>query len=199
MASIKKVSRVMNIALPLLLLIFGSLSFWLMTDSSLKWYIKTACISTFCVFTIIFWSTIHSFLGWPADEDDIPEIVRVHWVVIKEPNKHTEYEGAIYFLLESAQEETSTLRKFFGYKGTDKEPRLYGLPYSREMHERLAREMIPKLKRGLPVVGRLTQGKGKGKKRRGEQKSKDGGSESQDQEWHFHELRPSDFLNKPTD
>ena len=63
----------MNISLPILLLIFGSLSFWLMTESSLKWYIKTACISTFCIFTVIFWSTINSFLGWPADENDVPE------------------------------------------------------------------------------------------------------------------------------
>ena len=99
----------MNISLPILLLIFGSLSFWLMTESSLKWYIKTACISTFCIFTVIFWSTINSFLGWPADENDVPEIVRIHWIVIKEPNKQTGYEGDIFFLLESVEKETNII------------------------------------------------------------------------------------------
>ena len=192
----------MNIALPILLLIFGTISFWLLAESSLKWYIKTACISTFCLFTIIFWSSIGSFLGWPAHEDDMPETVRVHWVVIKEPNKFTEYEGAIYFLIESTEDETNPILKFFGYKKSDNEPRLFGLPYSREMHERVAREMIPKLKNGQPVVGKFMKGqKERGNsKRAGKDKgdSKGDGSESQEQEWHFHELRPSDILKKPT-
>ena len=190
----------MNISLPILLLMFGGLSFWLMTESSLKWYIKTACISTFCIFTVIFWTTIHSYLGWPADENDIPETVRVHWVVIKEPNKQTGYKGDIFFLLESAHEEKSTIRKFFGYKKSDKEPRLYGLPYDRKLHEDLAKNMIPKLKSGQPIVGKITKKiPGKSEKAKGKIKSKGGGSESQAQQWHFHELRPSEFLRKPTD
>ena len=44
----------MNIALPVLLLIFGGLTFWLLNESSLKWYFKTVCISVFCIFTVIF-------------------------------------------------------------------------------------------------------------------------------------------------
>ena len=91
----------MNIALPILLLVFGGLSFWILTESTVKWYIKTACISIFCLFTVIFWSTIHSFLGWPANEQDMPEKILIHWVIIKEPNKLTEFDGAIYILLES--------------------------------------------------------------------------------------------------
>ena len=97
----------MNIALPILLLVFGGLTFWVLTESSLKWYLKAACISTFCLFTIVFWSSIHSFLGWPALEDDIPEKVLIHWVIIKEPNKFTKSKGRIYVLLESAGESES--------------------------------------------------------------------------------------------
>ena len=70
------------------------------------------------------------------------------------------------------------------------------------MHERLARNMIPKLKSGQPVVGKLSLRAKKpelsfqpGKAKRN---SKGDGSESQEQEWHFHELRPSDILEKPT-
>ena len=191
----------MNIALPILLLMFGSLSFWLLTESSLKWYIKTACISMFCFFTVLFWTTLNSFLGWPANEEDVPEIVRIHWVIINEPNKHTEDPGAIYFLLESAQEDDRhSISKFFGYREGSNEPRLFGIPYDRELHEHLSKNVISKLKKGQTVVGKLS--KKAGKLSRGDdnkEKSEGGGSESQAQQWHFHELRPSDFLQKPTD
>ncbi len=57
---------------------------------------------------------------------------------------------------------------------------------------------MDKLKKGQPVVGKLSGKKpGDGKKGENNQKTKGGGSESQEQEWHFHELRPSDFLHKP--
>ena len=32
----------MNIALPILLLVFGGLSFWILTESKVKWYVKTS-------------------------------------------------------------------------------------------------------------------------------------------------------------
>jgi len=152
----------MNIALPILLLVFGGLSFWVLNESNLKWYFKTVCITTFCVFTIIFWSSIHTFLGWPAMESDVPEKVVIHWVIIKEPNKFTKSNGRIYVLAESMGEaEASFLARFFGYKKEKIEPRLYGLEYSRNLHEQLEKGIIPKLKMGQPVVGRLKKAKPK--------------------------------------
>jgi len=191
----------MNIALPILLLVFGSLTFWVLNESQLKWYIKSACISVFCIFTIIFWSSISSFLGWPADEDDVPKKILIHWVIIKEPNKFTEFDGAIYVLLESIEKsEDNKILKFFGYKKDITEPRLYGLSYSRELHERLEKGVMGKLKSGRPVAGKLNKGKGKGKKgKKGESKSdkKGDGSESQKTKWEFHELLPSEIHTKP--
>ena len=189
----------MNIALPLLLLIFGGLTLWLLTESQLKWYFKIACIATFCIFTTIFWSTIHSYLGWPANEDDMPEKILMHWVIIKEPNKFTDFEGAIYILAESAEKETGSLRKVFGYNKDIIEPRLYQLKYNRSLHEHLQRGVIPRLRAGQPVFGKLTKdilppGVGNGD-RKG--KGKGDGSESQEQEWHFHELLPSEIHQKP--
>ena len=173
----------MNIALPILLLVFGGLTFWVLTESSLKWYIKTACISTFCLFTIVFWSSIHSFLGWAALEDDIPEKVLIHWVIIKEPNKFTKFNGRIYVLAESVGgADSNFLARFFGYRKEKIEPRLYGLKYSRQ-----------------PVAGKLSKDKaGEGIKGKGKlTKGKGGGSESQEQEWQFHELLPSEIHKKP--
>ena len=193
----------MNIALPILLLVLGALTLWLLNESSIKWYFKTACISVFCVFTVIFWSSIYTFLGWPALERDAPDKVLLHWVIIKEPNEVTESKGRIYFLVESGKYSApDPFAKFFGYKKENVEPRLYGLKYNRELHERLEKNIIPKLKKGQPVLGQLTKGEGeKGKskvsgKNEGEGKRGEGG-ESQHQDWQFHELRPSDIQRKP--
>jgi hypothetical protein len=191
----------MNTALPILLLVFGGLSFWVLNESKLKWYFKSACITAFCIFTIVFWSSIHTFLGWPALEEDMPDGVLIHWVIVKEPNKITKSKGRIYILLESVKNtDDNFLARFFGYKKEKIEPRLYGLKYDRDLHEQLEKGVMPKLRKGQPVLGKLTKQKesgreGKGGKGKGEDKG--GGSESQEQEWKFHELRPSEIHRKP--
>lgn len=191
----------MNIALPILLLVFGALTFWILNESKLRWYFKAACITTFCLFTVVFWTSIHTFLGWPAEEGDMPNKVLIHWVIIKEPNKAKEFEGAVYILLESVEEiKANKVAKFFGYNKNGLEPRLFELKYSRELHEQLEK-IRKKLQSGQPVVGELSKGEGgnKGKKGNGKNNNKKGGgSESQEQDWHFHELRPSDIHEKPT-
>ena len=190
----------MNIALPILLLVFGGLTFWILNESKLKWYLKTACITTFCLFTIIFWTSIHTFLGWPADEEDVPNKILIHWVIVKEPNKFEEFDAGIFILLETMEKpKANRVARFFGYGKNKMEPRLFGLKYSRELHEQLEK-VKGRLKQGQPVAGKLTkEGKnGKGKKGQGKQgDKKGGGSESQEQDWQFHELRPSDNQQKP--
>jgi len=190
----------MNIALPILLLVFGGLTFWILNESKLKWYLKTACITTFCLFTIIFWTSIHTFLGWPADEEDMPNKILIHWVIVKEPNKFEEFDGGIFILLETMEElKANRVARFFGYGKNKMEPRLFGLKYSRELHEQLEK-VKGRLKQGQPVAGKLTKEgeNGKGKKGQGKQgDKKGGGSESQEQDWQFHELRPSDIHQKP--
>ena len=190
----------MNIALPILLLVFGGLTFWILNESKLKWYLKTACITTFCLFTIIFWTSIHTFLGWPADEEDVPNKILIHWVIVKEPNKFEEFDGGIFILLETMEKpKANRVARFFGYGKNKMEPRLFGLKYSRELHEQLEK-VKGRLKQGQPVAGKLTkEGKnGKGKKGQGKQgDKKGGGSESQEQDWQFPELRPSDIHQKP--
>ena len=191
----------MNIALPVLLLVFGGLSFWILTESNIKWYIKTACISGFCLFTVGFWSSIHSFLGWPANEDDMPEKVLIHWVIIKEPNKLTDPKGSISILLQSAEKpKGNSLSKMFGYKVEGLEPRLFKLKYNRKLHEKL--ENIKEgLGKGQPFMGKLKkadqQGKAKGNKGKSDSKKDGDGSESQEQVWELHELRPSEIQGKP--
>lgn len=161
----------MNIALPVLLLVFGGLSFWILTESNIKWYIKTACISVFCLFTVVFWSSIHSFLGWPANEDDMPEKVLIHWVIIKEPNKLTDPKGSISILLQSAEKpKGNSLSKMFGYKVEGLEPRLFKLKYNRKLHEKL--ENIKEgLGKGQPFMGKLKRQISKGKPKETKEKA----------------------------
>lgn len=194
----------MNITFPLLLLVFGGLTFWLLSDSKLKWYFKVICISSFCFFTIVFWTTLHSFLGWPAKETDMPEKVNIHWVVIKEPNKLSGFLGKIYFILESSEEsKMNSFLRFFGYKPSMIEPREFELAYSRKLHEQINSEILPRLKNGQVVRGKMAKGEGsgEGKGKRGEGKGKKGYvGESQDQEWVFHNLRPGEIQQKdPSD
>ena len=191
----------MNIALAVLLLVVGAFTFWILNESLLKWYIKTALISCFCIFTITFYSLIHTFLGWAADQDDIPEKIAIHWVIIKEPNKLTGFEGKIYILLESIDvKNKNVFLKFLGYRNSSMEPRLHGVEYSRSLHEELAKNVMPKNKKGQPVAGKLKKGEKKGaaKDGNGKKKAEEGdGSESQDQDWEFHELLPSEIHQKP--
>ena len=187
----------MNIALPILLLVFGGLTFWLLVESSVKYYLKIACIASFCIFTTIFWSSIHSFLGWAALEKDIPEKVLIHWAIIKEPNKAIDFDGRIYILLESTKDDDNTfLAKLFGYRKEKIEPRLFGLEYSRSLHERLE-GISGRLRKGQPVLGELKKKQdGRVKAKAGEETGEGGGSESQEQDWEFHELQPSDIQIK---
>jgi hypothetical protein len=130
----------------------------------------------------------------------VPEKVLIHWVIIKEPNKFTKSKGRIYVLLESVGEPESNLfARFFGYRKEKIEPRLYGLEYSRGLHEQLQKGIMPRLKSGQPVVGRLAKGKGLPRLgfSVGKSSGKGDGSESQNQEWHFHELLPSEIHRKP--
>ena len=80
------------------------------------------------------------------------------------------------------------------------EPRLHGVEYSRSLHEELAKNVMPKNKKGQPVAGKLKKGEKKGaaKDGNGKKKAEEGdGSESQDQDWEFHELLPSEIHQKP--
>jgi len=188
----------MNTTLPILLLIFGGLSFWVLSDTKLKWYLKVFCISLFCLFTVVFWNATDSFLGWPANRYDMPEKSIIHWVVIKEPNKITGRKGGIYVLAESVRKEDRSLIRMFDYKTKGLKPRLFEFPYSRKLHEQLEKGVMSKLRKGQPVHGNFKEKKnGNGPKGEGKLKGKDGdGSESQEQEWEFHELPPSEMHRK---
>jgi len=189
----------MNITFSLLLLVIGALTLWLLIESKIKWYLKMLCISTFCLLSVVHWQSLTSFLGHPALAEDMAEKVMIHWVVVREPAKLTDDPGAIYLLVESRKKEQGWAKDVFGYKSDVSKPRLFGLPYSRDLHEHLAKNVMPSLKEGQPVYGLFTKKDKDGNSKKGGDDKKSHGGESQEQEWVFHLLRASDFLRKHTD
>lgn len=201
----------MSIALPILLLCLFSLTFWVLSDSKVKWKIKTVIILGFSFFTIVFYQAVPSFLGWGAPPASLPEVISIRSVVVKEPNTVAKQAGGIYFLIEQpAIKYHEPTLKVFAHNVRDSEPRLFVLPYSRKLHEQLSkngeRSVIKRTQRGQMVRGSLTKGFGDGKENKISKgfsvkgKGKDGkgsGSESQETEWVFYDLKPSYFQEKP--
>ena len=148
---------------------FGGLTFWVLSESQLKWYFKATLISSFCIFTVMFYSAIHTFLGWGARQVDMPDKVAIHWVIIKEPNKFKNFGGKIYILLTT-----------FG----DDAPRLHIYPWSEELEKQL-QGAGDKQKEGVLVVGKI-------------KKDKPSISRplSNDEEWQFYEMPPNEFMPK---
>lgn len=192
-----------TVTLPILFLILGGLTFWLLVESKLSYIFKSLVIVLFCTFSISLYSSFPTFLGWGAREQDIPEIIHIHSVIIKEPNPSLNNKGGIYFLLDSIK--TKYDNKFLnmiGFKSQKQEPRLFNVPYSRSLHEELEKSVLPRTKNGQIVTGKLKKssggkvgGKGKGNGK-GNGKSGKGGSESLEQEFKFYNLKPGEIQQK---
>lgn len=200
----------MSISLSILLLCLFSLSFWVLASSNVKWQLKVLLIVGFSFFTVAFYNSTISFLGWGAPPRALPEILSIRSVVVKEPNRVNNERGGIWFLIEQPTVKyNETTLNVFGFNVKDSEPRLFGLPYSRKLHEQLTngeeRSVIARTQRGQMIRGTLTKGFSdeqgqRGSKgfpgQRGEKSGKGSGSESQSQEWMFYDLKPSYFQEK---
>lgn len=204
----------MTLAFPTLLMIIGFLSFWIIVGSKAAWQLKIMAISAYFSFVVIFFYSIHSLLGWSSP--DMPEEVAIHSVVIKEPNPFQKSKGRIYLTLEASHGKyENKFLHMFEYESERDEPRLYSLPYSRQLHEEMERSVMPRTKEGQKVYGKFKKGKGageggeggdgegdgKGGKGKGKSggkggKGNGGGSESQEQEFHFYELPPAEIQRK---
>jgi hypothetical protein len=155
----------MFIASSLLLLSLFALSFWILKESKVKLVVKLSLITAFFAFCTLLGVSLQTFMGWSANDKMIPKVVAIRHVVIKEPNQQLGLEGSIHLLIEHppTRYDAWWLETLFGYKTTKSEPRLFRLPYTRELHEVMQNEVIPKNQRGQIVTGELTKG-GKGGK-----------------------------------
>jgi len=197
--------------LSFLLLLLFILGFWIVKGSKVPLAVKVTAISAFFLFCVIMGSTLDSSMGWAAIGKvgkNIPDIVTIRSVVIREPNENLNFNGSIYLLLDMSETKTDTLLlRLFAHTPEGIEPRLYRIPYSRSFHEELQRNVIPKLLKGQTVTGRLRKGtpgagpgEGEGDENgndNGNGRGRSGGTDDdRNTEFHFYNLPPSYFQPK---
>lgn len=187
-----------SLTIPVFLLLIGGLVIWILVESKVNWIFKIISTTTICIFSIGLFLSLQTFLGWPSDSN-LPEKVSIRWVIIKEPSPSLNFKGKIYLLLDSVKSKyDNKMLDLLGHKNEVKEPRLYSIPYSRELHKELEKNVIPRLKDGQIVNGKMTKsGKQGVKGKKGDGKDgKGGNSESQTQEYMFYNLPPSEIQPK---
>lgn len=196
----------MLIAFPIFLLLLFAAVFWVIRDSKQIWA-RVGVITGFFSFCVALALALDSIMGWAAHSRSLPDVVTLLHVDIREPNKVLQIPGNIYVLIAHPPTRYNLFLRTFGYNALVAEPRLFKLPYSRELHEELQKNVIPRLQAGQKVTGKLSKGKdkpgegngqgeGKGEGRGKPGDGKGGGSDSLEVPWVFHILPPSAFLHK---
>jgi hypothetical protein len=193
-------------SIPFAFFILSSLLLWLVIGAKGHWLIKASVISFVLYFCVSIDFSLENLLGWPSSQS-LPEKFQVHWIKIREPNKKTKEQGAIYVwvtnLNQTDKEEgwDGWRRLFVSFNNYDlREPRAYRLFYSKEDHQK-AQRAITLLKGGDKVGGGNGKGKGKGKGGKGKGdgdggKKNGGGSLSRNGGVYFEKLPPPRLPDK---
>jgi len=202
----------MLIAFPIFLLLLFAAVFWVIRDTKHIW-VRTGIIAGFFGFCVAMSLSLDSIMGWAAHKN-MPTVITIRHIVIKEPSPSIGSPGGIYILIEHPPTRHNLFLHTFGYNAAHPEPRLFKLPYSRELHEQL-QAVMSQLNNGQTVTGKLTKGEGNGKDQgnrngnggkgtqgngRGDKgdRGDKGGSDSLGVPWVFHVLPPSYFRRKET-
>lgn len=210
------------IGIPVCFLLLSVLGLWFIIHGKGYWWLKSIFILLILSFGIGLWSSLSDLSGWPTSKD-IPDRVIVHWLLVKEPSKLGNDSGGVYILAteidsknEAKKSEISKWLTPFISKQRPIEPRVYRLPYSKELHKK-AGEAMRLIKANKSVIGeglagfgsgfkegnKKGQGQGNGDgKGQGQGKTKGNGKQSslsQECEPMFYELPPFKFLDKNVD
>jgi hypothetical protein len=109
--------------------------------SAWRWPVKAWAIALTVGYLIAGFVALQATLGWPTKAAP-PARFQLYAALVREPNRAIRSNGAIYLWLSprSADGEPNGA------------PRAYALPYSRALHEQIARAQ-GRLRAGRPVVG----------------------------------------------
>ena len=105
-----------------------------------NWGVKAACIIVGTALYVVSYLSVLDILGWPTAQD-LPQRFRLVGAYVQQPDKLTEYDGAIYLWLTDLDDLSS------GGK-----PRSFRLPYSAPVHEQIL-NATAKLNKGMPQMG----------------------------------------------
>lgn len=171
-------------AVPLAFIILSILILWIITGINGKWWLKSLVILITSYFSLAVWLSLNSYMGWPCREP-LPDKYQVLWIVVNEPQK--EFDGAIYIWLRNLEHHSS--HNLFEYQ-PHSEPRVYFVPYTRELHEQVQKG-IESLKQGKVIVGGKKMASGQESQRSDEQANQGSGGDSTNAQQYFWELPPS--------
>lgn len=122
------------LAIALLLLSLNLRSAW-------RWPVKAGAILVTTGFGIVAFLALEAMLGWPTEATP-PASFQLHSALVHEPSRATGSRGGIFLWLSP-----------FDTEGRPSAPpRAYALPYSRLLHEQVARAQ-GRLQEGHPVEG----------------------------------------------
>jgi hypothetical protein len=119
------------LAIALLLLSLNLRSPW-------RWPVKAGAILVTTGFGIVAFLALEAMLGWPTEATP-PASFQLHSALVHEPSRASGSRGAIFLWLSPFDTER-------------RPPRAYALPYSRLLHEQVARAQ-GRLQEGHPVEG----------------------------------------------
>jgi hypothetical protein len=175
-----------TIGIVLTFIIIAALTLWFIILGKGHWFIKAivVAVALYCSFGI--WHSLNNLSGWPSDEA-MPSKFMLHWALIKEPSKiDINQKGNILLWASERLDEDNESKK------KRNEPRVYKLPYTPEMHEKLSKAM-KQMAQGKGVAGEKSQGQGetlKGDGHKGNSGKKGYGSLSNEQDFIFYDLPP---------
>ena len=94
--------------------------------TKINWFAKFLIIVFSTFFFVLSYQGMMSFGGWPR-ENQLPDKFQIHWTYVKEPDKFTKAEGAIFIWIEE-------LDQYNVPAGT---PRSYKLPYTPPLEDEI--------------------------------------------------------------
>jgi hypothetical protein len=129
------------LALVIAYLLLATLLLSLNLCSAWRWGVKASAILVTGSFFVLTFLAIQAMLGWPTEAEP-PARFQLHAALVQEPERRTGLQGGIYLWLSP--------------RGGDGAPaglpRAHALPYSRALHEAVARAKA-RLEEGVAVEG----------------------------------------------
>jgi hypothetical protein len=136
-------------------ILIASVLLWLFISSRTYLGIKILIVPVILWYGLVLYYTPGNLSGWPIEVssiDKLPDDAIITSIIIREPSKLTSDPGGIFMTIIKPSSKTKiafTLnpKDAFTYTGSDL-PRLYKVPYSRELHKQILEAQ--KMQKGRP-------------------------------------------------
>lgn len=195
-----------TLPIPLAFIILTTINLWILIGLKGLWWIKTILISCTLMLSLLVWSALNTYLGWPT-HSGLPEEYQVIWVSVHEPT--TDKEGSIYIWAKYVESEKDLVPyDFLVYKTKSIEPRAFSLKYTRNLHKQ-SQKAIDALKNGKIVMGKAkgsdfdskienfsSNSEQSSEESSNSENTESGGGDTLGGDPYFFELPPSKFIEK---